>query len=72
MSIELLARRLLNREIGWVLLALVLAHVATRLLAHGAPPSNVVLERGLLVLAGLAQAFWVALAVFLALKPARG
>jgi hypothetical protein len=70
-SIEFLARRLLNREIGWVLLLLVLAHVGTRLLAHGAPPSNVVLERGLLVLAGLAQAFWVALGVFLALKPSK-
>ncbi len=74
MGIELLARRFMNREIAWVLLALVVAHlVATRILRSPAfdegPPPHEILDHGLVGLAALTHSFWVALAFFLALKP---
>ena len=71
-GIELLARRLLNREIGWVLLLLLVANVASRFRpAVEGPPAHEILDYGVLGLAALTNSFWVGLAFLLALRPPR-
>jgi hypothetical protein len=72
LGIQLLERRVVNREIGWLLLVIAAAHFIVKAVRPTTPdeaPHMEVLTNGVVCLAALAQAYWVALVAFLALQP---
>jgi phosphatidylglycerophosphate synthase len=68
LGVELLARRLLNREIAYVILLIVVAYTVSTFVHPG---GTEIIEYSLVGLAALAHSYWVALGICLLARPRR-